>query len=69
MSALLTLKQVSERLGLHVNTVRKYISKGMIPVVRFERAIRVEGRDLERFIKARKQAATKKKNRDTKEEI
>ena len=60
MRALLTLKQVSERLGLHVNTVRKYIGKGMIPVVKFERAIRVEEKDLEKFIKARKQTAKKK---------
>ena len=65
MATMLTLKEVSERLGLHINTVRRYVNKGMIPIVKFERAIRIEQRDLEKFIKARKQAATKK---DTKEE-
>lgn len=68
MATMLTLKEVSERLGLHINTVRRYVNKGMIPIVKFERAIRIEERDLEKFIKARKQAATKKKSGDTKEE-
>ena len=62
MATMLTLKEVSERLGLHINTVRRYVNKGMIPIVKFERAIRIEERDLEKFIKARKQAAKKKLN-------
>lgn len=60
MTTMLTLRQVSERLGLHINTVRRYVDKGLIPAVKFEKAVRVEERDLERFIKARKQAAKKK---------
>ena len=64
MTTMLTLRQVSERLGLHINTVRRYVDKGLIPAVKFEKAVRVEQRDLEKFIKARKQAAKKKVNLD-----
>ena len=52
---MLTLKEVSERLGLHINTVRRYVDKGMIPAAKFEKAIRVDGKDLEKFIEDRKQ--------------
>jgi len=59
MPTMLTLKEVSERLALHINTVRKYIDQGMIPVVKFEKAVRIEERDLEKFIKARKRRIKK----------
>lgn len=55
MTKMLTLKEVSERLRLHINTVREYVKKGKIPAVKFERAWRVEEKDLEEFIKERKQ--------------
>jgi len=48
---LLTLQQVMERLGIHENTLYRYITKGMIPVVmitRNKRYIRKE--DLDKFI-------------------
>ena len=57
MSRMLTLKQASERLGLHINTVRRYVQKGMIPAVKFEKAVRIEEKDLEEFVKERKQGA------------
>lgn len=62
MSTMLTLRQVAERLGLHVNTVRRYVYEGVIPVIRFGRAIRVEEKDLEGFIRAQKRKAKKKVN-------
>ncbi|HIE44240.1 MAG TPA: DNA-binding protein [Candidatus Omnitrophica bacterium] len=49
------MKQVAERLGLHENTVRRYVQEGMIPAVKFEKAIRIEQEDLEEFIRQRKQ--------------
>ncbi|MBA7493967.1 hypothetical protein ES702_04533 [subsurface metagenome] len=59
MPTMLSLRQVSERLGLHVNTVRRYVNKGLFPIVRFEKAIRVEEKDLEKFIRTRKQRIKK----------
>lgn len=59
MPGMLSLKEVSERLGLHINTVRRYVNEGLFPVVRFEKAIRVEEKDLDRFIRARKQKVKK----------
>lgn len=52
---MLTLQKVAERLGVHTNTVRRYVDKGMIPAVKLERVWRVEEKDLEDFIKLRKQ--------------
>jgi len=54
MTTMLTFRQVAERLGLHINTIRRYVDQGLIPVVKFEKAIRVEEKDLEKFIKARR---------------
>jgi len=62
MSKLLTLKEVCERLRLHENTVREYIKEGKITAIKFDRVWRVDEKDLERFIKTRKQAAKKKVN-------
>ena len=64
MTTMLTLGQVSERLGLHMNTVRRYVDKGLIPAVKFEKAVRVEERDLERFIKGRKRKEDKMKEKE-----
>ena len=55
MPRMLTLQKVAERLGVHTNTVRRYVDKGMIPAVKLERVWRVEEKDLEDFIKLRKQ--------------
>ncbi|MBA7604082.1 hypothetical protein ES703_11200 [subsurface metagenome] len=59
MPALLSLKEVSGRLSLHINTVRKLVSQGLIPIVKFEKAIRVEESDLQKFIRTRKQRVKK----------
>ena len=57
MSKLLTLKEVAERLRLHISTVREYVKEGKITGIKFDRAWRVEEKDLEKFIKARKRRA------------
>ena len=61
MSRMLTLKQVAERLSLHLNTVRKYIDQGMLPVVQIGRILRVDEKDLERFIEDHKEVRGKTK--------
>ena len=49
---LLTLEQVREQLGIHENTLYRYISKGMLPVVVITRNKRyIRKQDLEKFIK------------------
>jgi len=59
MARMITLKEVAERLGLHINTVRRYIREGKIPAVKFDKAIRVEEEDLEKFIRERKMGEKK----------
>jgi len=59
MSRMMTLREVAERLGLHINTVRRYIEEGKIPVVKFDKAMRVEEEDLEKFIRERKTGGKK----------
>ena len=52
LDGLLTLQQVKARLDVHINTLYRYIHKGMIPVVlitRNKRYIRQE--DLDKFIR------------------
>jgi len=56
---MIKLKEVAERLGLHINTVRRYIQEGKIPVVKFDKAMRVEQEDLEEFIRERKTGVKK----------
>lgn len=51
---MLTLKEVSERLNLHINTIRVYVKKGIIPAIKFERVWRVDEKDLEEFLNERK---------------
>lgn len=49
---LLTLQEVRERLGLHENTLYRYIKTGMLPVVVITRNKRfIREQDLEKFIK------------------
>lgn len=61
MFRMLTLKQVAEKLSLHLNAVRKYINQGMLPVMQIERAVRIDERDLERFIEEHKKTRGKTK--------
>lgn len=49
---LLTINEARERLRLHYNTIQKYISQGLIPVVRISRSKRlIREQDLEKFIR------------------
>ena len=59
MSNLLTLREVCKRLKLHENTVREYINEGKIAAIKFDRVWRVEEKDLEEFVRARKQKVKK----------
>jgi len=47
---LITAKEASERLGLDVQTVRRYCREGDIKSVLFGRYIRIEPLELENFI-------------------
>ena len=61
MAKMLTLKVAAGRLGLHLNTVRKYVDRGMIPIIKYEKAVRIEEKDLEAFIEVRKERKGTKK--------
>jgi predicted site-specific integrase-resolvase len=55
---LLSLKRVAEALGVHVNTVRNYMTRCGLPWVALSpRRIAIDARDLERWIAARKRTA------------
>lgn len=47
---LLNVKQAAEYLGRTESAVRQLIHKKVLPVVRFDRAIRIDVRDLDRLI-------------------
>jgi excisionase family DNA binding protein len=47
---LLTVKQAAEYLGRSEAAVRQLIHKRIIPVIRMDRAVRIDIRDLERLI-------------------
>lgn len=52
---LLTLDEVAERLTISRRTVERYIKKGWLTPVKFERAIRIRSSEVERFLKEREQ--------------
>ena len=54
MPGLLTRSQVAAYLGVHLNTVGSLIASGALPAIKFERSVRIDPRDLERLIQARK---------------
>lgn len=58
---MLTLKQVAERLSLHLDTVRKYIDQEILPVMQIERAVRPDERGLARFIEDHREVRGKTK--------
>ncbi len=47
---LLAIRQVAERLGMTELAARRAIERGLLPVVRIGRRIRVKSSDLERLI-------------------
>ena len=51
---LLTLREVSDTLGISPKTLRRRIDAGQLPVIRDRRIVRVHPRDLERYISARR---------------
>lgn len=52
---LLTLDEVAERLTISRRTVERYIKKGWLTAVKYERAIRVRASEVERFLNEREQ--------------
>ena len=56
---MLTLKEITERLKFHPNTLRRYVRQGKLPAVKFGRVWRVEEKDLENFIQAGKKQELK----------
>jgi len=56
MSKMLTLREVSEVLNLHINTIRSYVKKGKLKAVMFGRVWRVEEKDV---VRVRKQGVKK----------
>ncbi len=54
MSKMLTFKEAAERLGIHLNTLRKYIDRGDLPIFKLDKAVRIDEKDLENFIKAKR---------------
>lgn len=52
---LLTLKEAAERLNQSVKTIRRHVLAGRIPAYRLSsRALRIEPKDLERYLETRK---------------
>ena len=49
MSKMLTLREVSESLGLHINTIRNYVKQGKLRAVMFGRVWRVEEKEVVRI--------------------
>lgn len=46
---MLTLKEVAEQLNVSRRTVERYIAKGMIVAVKYDKAVRVAQSEIERF--------------------
>ena len=56
---LITRMQVADHLGVHLRTVEGLIASGALPVIRFERAIRIDPRDLAQFLETRKRGESR----------
>jgi excisionase family DNA binding protein len=55
---LLSLQQVAELLGVSTASVRRLLSAGQLPFVRFNRRLLVDVKDLDAFIEQAKQRAS-----------
>lgn len=53
-SPLLKLTEAAENLGVSVETIRRRINAGELPVIRDGRILRVHPRDLEHYIASRR---------------
>jgi len=56
MSKMLTLREVSESLGLHINTIRNYVKQGKLKAVMFGRVWRVSEKEV---VRVRRQGVKK----------
>ena len=54
MTAVLTLREIAERLKLHPNTLRRYAKEGELPAMKFGRVWRVSEEDLNNWLKQKK---------------
>jgi excisionase family DNA binding protein len=52
---LLTLQETAEILAISVGSARRLIAEGELPVVRFNRRLLVDAKDIEAFIQRAKQ--------------
>lgn len=46
---MLTLKEVSEQLNVSRRTIERYIAKGLLVAVKYDKAIRVAQSEIDRF--------------------
>lgn len=53
---MLTLNEVSEQLNVSRRTVERYIAKGLLIAIKYDRAIRVAQSEIERFKQERRTA-------------
>ncbi|MBI3341693.1 helix-turn-helix domain-containing protein [Candidatus Curtissbacteria bacterium] len=51
MDNVFTVKEIAEILKIHHLTVRRYIKKGKLKIIRFEGNVRITKPDLEEFLK------------------
>jgi len=49
---LLTSKDIAEKLGYHIETIRRYLREGEIPSIKLRGQCRVRREDFERFLEA-----------------
>jgi len=56
MSKMLTLREVSESLDLHINTIRSYVKRGKLRAVKFGRVWRVSEKEV---VRVRRQGVKK----------
>jgi len=50
----LSLKEVAEKLGMHYNTIYKYVRAGDLKAIKFKKVYRIEEQELEKFIRSKK---------------
>lgn len=54
---LLGLREVSERLGISLHTIRRWASQRRLPVTKISNRVLIAERELERFVQDRSQEA------------
>ena len=62
MTGLLTRLEVGDYLKMHPRTVDGLIATGALPAIKFERSVRIDPRDLERFLEAHKRGEARATN-------